>query len=468
MLVVGWKNIRTLPPQTKNAIAMMKKLTFFLVAALLLLLGACSNDVLDLGTDTTTNNANAPRGFVSMDQAKARLANIVNQLNSQTSDASQRFPAVTLSRLTGVALGADMKPLTRTDDQTQAGCYLLRMDNDMFAIMSATTSRPELLAIGNGYPNFEDSTALVPNPYYWDPKVTVGDTASVDPNRCDTMFEEPLYVDYRVVQRDLVPVKWGNKVPFNDKLRLVKSKWTGDSVHAAVGCVGVAVGQLMTAKKLRGANYRGYYYDWDMLSGYRDAYDFMDDPDAREEVSSLFRDIVNEENIAPCDTCWGGDVTWASPYRVTRTLENFNFKTPGRGFWPYDFDIVASEVEAGYPVLFFALETETQGHLWVAHGILEATVTMGVFQFNKNGVEAPNLVLTYTYPVWYFQMNWGWDGKADGFYMVKYDSRLDNKKGADLPEDSVDTGGGYNIYRPNTLQMDFGFRYRYNNQAEIK
>ena len=52
--------------------------------------------------------------------------------------------------------------------------------------------------------------------------------------------------------------------------------------------------------------------------------------------------------------------------------------------------------------------------------------------------------------------------------MVKYDSRLDNKKGADLPEDSVDTGGGYNIYRPNTLQMDFGFRYRYNNQAEIK
>lgn len=58
------------------------------MAALLLLLGACSNDVLDLGTVTTTNNANAPRGFVSMDQAKARLANIVSQLNSQTADAS--------------------------------------------------------------------------------------------------------------------------------------------------------------------------------------------------------------------------------------------------------------------------------------------------------------------------------------------------------------------------------------------
>lgn len=40
--------------------------------------------------------------------------------------------------------------------------------------------------------------------------------------------------------------------------------------------------------------------------------------------------------------------------------------------------------------------------------------------------------------------------------------------GADLPEDSVDTGGGYNIYLPNTLKMDYGFRYRYNNQAEIK
>ena len=55
---------------------------------LFLLMGACSNDVLDLGTVTTTNNANAPRGFVSMDQAKVRMANIVSQLNSQTADAS--------------------------------------------------------------------------------------------------------------------------------------------------------------------------------------------------------------------------------------------------------------------------------------------------------------------------------------------------------------------------------------------
>lgn len=59
-----------------------------MAALLFLLMGAYSNDVLAIGTDTTTNNANAPRGFVSMDQAKARLANIVSQLNSQTADAS--------------------------------------------------------------------------------------------------------------------------------------------------------------------------------------------------------------------------------------------------------------------------------------------------------------------------------------------------------------------------------------------
>lgn len=97
------------------------------MAALLLLLGACSNDVLDLGTVTTTNNANAPRGFVSMDQAKARLANIVNQLNSQTSDASQRFPAVTLSRLTGVALGADLPE----DSVDTGGGYNIYLPNTL-------------------------------------------------------------------------------------------------------------------------------------------------------------------------------------------------------------------------------------------------------------------------------------------------------------------------------------------------
>lgn len=122
------ENISTLRPQIKNAIAMIQKRISFLVAALLfLLMGACSNDVLDLGTDTTTNNANAPRGFVSMDQAKARLANIVNQLNSQTSDASQRFPAVTLSRLTGVALGADLPE----DSVDTGGGYNIYLPNTL-------------------------------------------------------------------------------------------------------------------------------------------------------------------------------------------------------------------------------------------------------------------------------------------------------------------------------------------------
>lgn len=63
MLVVGWKNIRTLPPQTKNAIAMMKKLTSFLVAALLLLLGACSGDVLDLGADLPEDSVDTGGGY---------------------------------------------------------------------------------------------------------------------------------------------------------------------------------------------------------------------------------------------------------------------------------------------------------------------------------------------------------------------------------------------------------------------
>lgn len=107
---------------------MIQKRISFLVAALLfLLMGACSNDVLDLGTDTTTNNANAPRGFVSMDQAKVRLANIVSQLNSQTSDASQRYPAVTLSRLIGVALGADLPE----DSVDTGGGYNIYLPNTL-------------------------------------------------------------------------------------------------------------------------------------------------------------------------------------------------------------------------------------------------------------------------------------------------------------------------------------------------
>ncbi len=461
------KNIRILRLQNKNTIDMMQKLSSLLVAALLLLMGACSNDVLDLSTDTTTNNTNAPRGFVSMDQAKARLANIVNQLNSQTSDASQPFPAVTPSRLTGVALGADMKPLTRADDQTQAGCYLLRMDNDMFAIMSATDNRPELLAIGSGYPNFEDSTALVPNPGYWDPIVPMDTLPHVNEQR-DSVFTKIIKTEYEYLAENLCPVKWGNKYPYNNRVRMLPTgnfnPITGEPMlaHAAVGCVAVACAQIMLAPNLRGGYYKEHTFDWDALAQCRYASSFSPISSEVHQVATLFEDLTNEENINP--STWGLGVTWANPSNIIHTLEHFHFKNPGKGPYAFNLDTVKSELLQGYPLYFSAYGGVDSvkmlgGHAWVCHGLMKAKITIGVYA-SHNILEQPELIDQKEETAWYLQMNWGWDSKGDGYYLAKFNDFLNNIKGPDVPEDGTSPTAGQNIYFPNTTGIIYGFRFR--------
>lgn len=287
------KNIRILRLQNKNTIDMMQKLSSLLVAALLLLMGACSNDVLDLSTDTTTNNTNAPRGFVSMDQAKARLANIVNQLNSQTSDASQPFPAVTPSRLTG----------------------------------------------------------------YWDPIVPMDTLPHVNEQR-DSVFTKIIKTEYEYLAENLCPVKWGNKYPYNNRVRMLPTgnfnPITGEPMlaHAAVGCVAVACAQIMLAPNLRGGYYKEHTFDWDALAQCRYASSFSPISSEVHQVATLFEDLTNEENINP--STWGLGVTWANPSNIIHTLEHFHFKNPGKGPYAFNLDTVKSELLQGYPLYFSA------------------------------------------------------------------------------------------------------------------
>lgn len=440
------------------------------IIALTLFMSACTNEILDLdGADgsVTNSSANVPKNFISMQQAKNRLISIVAELNAKAVNPASRLPYISSpAKLKGVALDSKMCPLTRGSDESNADCYVFRLDNDMFAIMSATENRPELLAIGSGYPNFEDSTANLPNPNYWNPAIPV-DTVPQINDQEDTVFTKIIKTEYSYVVQDLIPVKWGNKSPFNDYLQfVVKNLDNGMSinVHAAVGCVAVATGQIMTANKLRGAYYQDHVFDWDLLSQYKYGNSFMMNSAARDQVATLFKDLTSNGNIEVSQ--WGPDVTWAIINTVPRALRNFHFKESGsrRSF---DFETVKSELIDSIPVCFDASGgtdsiIEWGRHFWACHGLLKATLTIGVYSCPKNSVTPvdPTLLYTKTEDAWYLQMNWGWDSEGDGYYLAKFDDFLNNIKGPDIPEEGTEPSAGDNIYFPNTTWITYGFRFR--------
>ena len=445
----------------------MKQGLLTILMGLIIFLSACSEDVINMQKANDFNASKSKTGYISMQEAKARLSAIITEINSQISDPVNRYPEISSNnQLSGIALNAKMRPLTRGDDETEAGCYVFRLENDMFAIMSANASAPELLAIGKGYPNFEDSTANLPNPEYWKPVLPV-DTILVNESN-DTIISRIIDTKYSVVKENICPVKWGNKHPFNSQLNwIVKGYNPSDGspilVRPAAGCVAVSLAQIMTAEELRGAYYKDHFYDWDMLSQFKFASDFAGNAEATNQIGLLFKDLLDPENLHVSQ--WGENVTWVYSYSVDRTLENFHFKKTGK-YTGYDFDSVKNDLDNNYPVIFDAtggkdsIPEELGGHMWVCHGLLKATYTIEYYVMNKNSSNAPTYLYTATKDSWYLQMNWGWDARADGFYLAKFDDFLNNIKGPDIVEDESYPTTGYNIYQPNSTWIRYGIRFK--------
>ncbi len=455
----------------KNPFALLVLIVFPVIAVTL---SSCSDDIYCPNQQPTEQAKWSTH--ITMDQAKKRLINIVSEINSQITEEANRLPslsAASLEKMQCTALDNQSKPLTRSNAATDASCYVIRMDNDIFAIMSATTNQPELLAIGKGNPNFEDSTANLPNPNYWRaPSIGEG----VGP---DTVSIKTHYV-YKRVKTDYTPlyngglckVKWGNYAPYNDKLKMVYDTW-GNYVHASTGCVAIALAQLMTTENLRGAYYKDHTFNWDDLAQRKNS-EYFTNPTAKEQISTLFEDLVCKENLA---SSLGSPTTTTYIWRIPLTLANFHFSNVGIDTTYYDYDkenyppkldIIKAELDAGYPVLFHAdgmsdTGLSDGGHQWLCHGLLEAKTLVEVYEVNSiadfiSGNEKGTFVRDFFETSWYLQMNWGWDGDADGYYITSFDKILNNLEGPDIEEIGTPSSTGWNKYIPTSTFFRYGIR----------
>ena len=434
----------------------------FFCSVLMLILTACSTEMADISP--SQSETSAPRnGTISMEQAKERLVAIVSEINAQIPDQVNRIPGIKSTdtrQINGVAYDARMQPITRSGDEGNADIYVFRLENDMFAIMSATTDRPELLAIGNGSPNFEDPEATMPNPDYWKPNVPI-DTAPqiATPDSSRAIVKRRLTPTYITHQNGgLCHVKWGNHSPYSDSLPLLQIS-ADKFVRPGAGCSAVALAQLMTVDNLRGAYYKDHTFDWETLSVYRDKSYFTDNPIVSREIAILFKDLNNPFNLNPM---WNENASLAFFTDIPKTLVNFHLAYR-ESFHDYDFDEVKSDLENNTPVLFRAVGSDGKkpgrsGHTWLCHGLLEVKTPVLVYSVSVHAGDKDILIDQYVETAWYLQMNWGWDGKSDGYYLTRYDDYLNNLEGPDIPEYNTPVTNGCNIYEPNTIQIITGIR----------
>lgn len=79
-----------------------------------------------------------------------------------------------------------------------------------------------------------------------------------------------------------------------------------------------------------------------------------------------------------------------------------------------------------------------------------------IYETEENYLNGDMPIWSGTRTSYYHQMNWGWDGDGDGYYLIR--ARIDNIKGPDIPEDNTNKKEGWTVQLRNSLDMIYHIR----------
>jgi hypothetical protein len=208
----------------------------------------------------------------------------------------------------------------------------------------------------------------------------------------------PLYpIGARLVASRLVPVEWGQKEPFNDKLEYRGCPNTSNG-RVLAGCVATAVAHIMSYWKHPKA-IGSTSYNWTLLNSYTHWDDFPSSGSAREMVADLFERIG--ESVDMNYDCYGsGAQTWKGVEFLVKP--SIGFTLYGNTYLrPYDILFVHMALQDYGPLIARGSNADG-GHAWVIDALLSMYVPL-----------APNPYTSY-----YVHNNWGWNGSQNGYYFA--------------------------------------------------
>ncbi len=252
----------------------------------------------------------------------------------------------------------------------------------------------------------------------------------------------------REVVKPKLKVNWGQSEPYN----IVASKKEGKRVP--VGCVAVAVGQIMS-------HYKYPILDWDRLykGDITDSY-------FKENIPQLLSDLGDEDLL---NMHYKEKGSGASSYNVPRTLQSYGYKCSD--VVDYNENDIMNELRQDRVVYisgYSKMKNEFKdgkigdflgykgGHAWVIDGfksikqkrlLIRDITYKNIAHFYTRSYVVKERTETKTY----FSCNYGWSGKANGFYL----SRIFNANRNGDPKPVINKEEG-------TITKGQRYDYRYN------
>lgn len=382
------------------------------------LLASCSNEpamTLDQGPDPISQTTH-----ISLEQAQEELLNILSDV-----DGPPTRDNISGRRIIVDSYVREIKTdKTRTEDENPY-VYVFNFDNDEgYAIMSADTRIPSLLALtesGNLIEGEEvDNPGLAlfleaMNGYV--ENKTYGVTGLPEIPKPGPMLNNPDTTAWQNIvykENGYCPVKWGQGSPYNKYCPTINGSPT------YVGCVAVATAQLMATYKYPDT-YNGYYFEWLGMTA--------KNPKVINEnqIARLMQQLGLPENL---NMNYGTSGSGAYTYDIPETLINFGYSNGGT-YGSYDFTKIRNELVSGYSVIIRGNSpNEVGGHAWLIHGLMLRSRQIRYYSSDWE------IIKTEYENNWYVLCNWGWDGKDDGYFL---EGVFDLNQGASYPDDTPST-----------------------------
>lgn len=205
--------------------------------------------------------------------------------------------------------------------------------------------------------------------------------------------------------RYLLATAWGNGDPYSAYTPM-NTQW---QIHSAVGCVPVAMGQIMAFYKYPKSHVKGdvtYTYSWGAILS-KPSYESGDD-EALDAAQFLYS--VAQE----CRMSWGPWVSTTYYDEPLSVFPKFGYMVSASDWKLYDYEEIKSQIDKRKPVYIDGRDAEvsSNGHAWVIDGYYHKRTK--VTYTNVETGEVCDEKVVYDLPL--VHCNWGWDGTNNGWY----------------------------------------------------
>lgn len=302
-------------------------------------------------------------------------------------------------------------------------------DNEGFAILAADTLMETILA----YSDQGNITDTMDNPgvrtFMEMIPAYAASQLSHDPSEDSMSMEDRypaqslLHLRYEYSQvGPFVPVRWGQREPFNANLPKICPNNPGS--YPPAGCVTIAMLQIMaansypTAFQVSNGWYTCYWDKWRnyllWLSIPKDSYD-------QQAISALVKEIGLTVNMSYGCTESNSNINQADKGFRTR----FNYATDG--IYSFNIDRVMSDLYNRHAIFVSAFATSnwigySDGHAWVIDGYKDVYRVWGVYNNtydeNYNLIRQEQVGERKEKETRWLHCNYGWDGSGNGYYYI--------------------------------------------------